>query len=107
MKRYLLKQHTRHENILEKNLQGTVVEEKWLFYMDNKIRWFLTLFMGDFHMLWDTTANTAVNVKKPQTSEVPRCSSAETQVCHRSYIIAATSPRVFSMSTPYLKFLNF
>jgi hypothetical protein len=26
----------------------------------------------------------------------PRCSSAETQVCHRSYIIAATSRYVFS-----------
>ena len=25
--------------------------------------------MGDFHMLWDTPANTAVNVKKPQTSD--------------------------------------
>jgi hypothetical protein len=38
--------------------------------MDNKTRRFLTLFMGDFHMSWDTTANTAVNVKKPQTSDV-------------------------------------
>ena len=38
--------------------------------MDNKTRCFLTLFMSDFHMLWDTTANTVVNVKKPQTSEV-------------------------------------
>jgi hypothetical protein len=45
-------------------------KEKWRFYMDNKTRWFLTLFMGDFHMLWDATTNTAVNVKKPQTSEV-------------------------------------
>jgi hypothetical protein len=26
--------------------------------------------MGDFHMLSDTTANTAVNVKKSQTSDV-------------------------------------
>ena len=26
--------------------------------------------VDDFHMLWDTTANTAVNVKKPQTSNV-------------------------------------
>jgi len=25
----------------------------------------------------------------------PRCSSAETQVCHRSYIIAATVPTLF------------
>jgi hypothetical protein len=24
--------------------------------------------MGDFHMLWDTTANTAVNVKKPPSN---------------------------------------
>jgi hypothetical protein len=45
-------------------------KEKWRFYMENKTRWFLTLFMGDFHMLWNTTANTAANVKKPQTSDV-------------------------------------
>jgi hypothetical protein len=30
----------------------------------------------------------------------PRCSSAETQVCHRSYIIAASSPRKVSRFAP-------
>jgi hypothetical protein len=38
----------------------------------------------------------------------PRCSSAETQVCHRSYIIAAnysSGPRVIPHPLPEVKFL--
>jgi hypothetical protein len=45
-------------------------QKKMLKCNKNNYKSFLTLFMGDFLMLWDTTANTAVNVKRPQTSEV-------------------------------------